>query len=419
MPAEPTIQEVGDAVAELHKAIKKGTLTEAKSEKIDIVLDAYETKNQELVAVLSQAKKNEDAVTELKAELEAKGVEAGKTRELVDKLEIALAKSITSNDGANHRESPEYKAFERFVMMDADKLTMEIKAELRTDSATEGGVLVTSEMESQIVKAITEIDPIRQIARVRPIAAKSLVVPIETAIPVAQYEGEAELSTESIQAYGSETLTAFRLTHTVPITRDMLMDAAFDMNAEIMDSSARAFAFGEGNGFVVGDGHKVPFGFLSDSRVEQISSLSDDVGVLQADDIINIQGELKTGYNGTLVMNRRTLAVLRRARSEGHTAGVETGGYLWSPALDGPAASTLGGSPYILANSMPDIATDSLSVAYGDFGIGYLIIDRTSTEVIRDDLTRKKEAIVEFTIHRWNTGKVVLPEAIKLLKLDT
>jgi HK97 family phage major capsid protein len=115
-------------------------------------------------------------------------------------------------------------------------------------------------------------------------------------------------------------------------------------------------------------------------------------------------------------MNRRTLAKLRRERAGGSTT--TDGPYLWSPALDGPAMSTLGGSPYILANSMPEIGNDALCIAYGDFGIGYLILDRTATEVIRDDFTRKKNAIVEFTIHRWNTGKVVLPESIKLLKLD-
>ena len=196
------------------------------------------------------------------------------------------------------------------------------------------------------------------------------------------------------------------------------MNSAFDMNAEILDASARAFAFGEGNGFVVGNGHKVPFGFLNDTRVEQVASLG-AIGVLQADDILNIQGELKVGYNGTLVMNRRTLSALRRQRAgSGFAAADSQGGYLWSPALDGGASAQLGGSNYILANSMPDIANDALAIAYGDFSSGYLILDRTATEIIRDDFTRKKEAIVEFTIHRWNTGKVILPEAIKILKLS-
>jgi HK97 family phage major capsid protein len=413
---EPTLQEVNEAFAELKKAVDAGTLTEEKSVKIDLILDAYETKNQELTAATKQVESHESSITEFKKELETKGLEAGKMREQIDKFEIVLAKSIEQKGNIDPKETIEYKAFNSFIIDGSEKLDIETKAELRTDFATEGGVLVTSEMENQILKKITEIDGIRQIARVRPISGKSLVVPIETAIPVANYEGEAEVSEESVQTYGSETLTAYRLTHTVPITRDMLMDSAFDMNSEILDTSARAFAFGEGNKFVSGDGLKQPHGFLNDSRITQVSSLSSTIGTLSGDDILNIQGQLKVGYTGTLVMNRRTLAKLRRERAGGSTT--TDGPYLWSPALDGPAMSTLGGSPYILANSMPDINNDALCIAYGDFGIGYLILDRTATEVIRDDFTRKKNAIVEFTIHRWNTGKVVLPESIKLLKLD-
>ena len=67
---------------------------------------------------------------------------------------------------------------------------------------------------------------------------------------------------------------------------------------------------------------------------------------------------------------------------------------------------------------MPDIASNAYPIAYGDFRTAYLIVDRTAVEMIRDDYTQKKLAIVEFTIHRWNTGKTVMPEAIKLLKLD-
>ncbi len=411
MPKEYTIQEVGHAFEALKKSVEDGSFTEEKRERIELVLDAHEDTNQKLTAAIKVTENHETEIKAFKEELEKKGTEAGKMREQVDKLEIALAKSIETKQTDDYHDSVEYKAFDSFIKGGPDALDIETKVALRTDKATEGGVLVISEMETRILKKITEIDPIRSVARVRPTSKKSLVVPVELTIPVAQYEGEAETGTDSVATYGSETLTAFRLTHTAPITRDMLMDSSFDMESEIMDASARAFAFGEGAAFVSGSGHKEPFGFLTDSRITQVSSVSGTGGTITGDDILNIQGELKEGYIGTLVMNRRVLATLRQEQSA-------SGGYLWDPGLNGPRMSEIGGSAYILANSMPDAAVDSLSLAYGDFGIGYLIIDRTATEVIRDDLTLKKKAMVEFTIHRWNTGKVVLPEAIKILKLD-
>lgn len=409
--AELTLDEVGKAVDELRKTVEAKSFDQEKVEKINKVLDSYEEKNQELVKAHKQIENHEATIKEFKEELEKKGLEAGKIREQVDALEIALAKSISGNDPASYRDKQEYKALHSFVIDGSERMPAEYKAELRTDGATEGGVLVIPEMEMNILKNITEIDPIRSIARVRPISSKSLIVPIEKTIPVAQYEGEAETSQESVGTYGSETLTAFRLTHTVPITRDMLMDSSFNMEAEIMDASARAFAFGEGNGFVLGTGFKQPTGFLNDPRIGGLQGTGGS-GAISADDPIRLQGELKTGYSGTFVLNRRVLANLRTKKS---TDGV----YLWQPGLNGPAMATLSGDPYIIANSMPDLGGSAKVLAYGDFGVGYLIVDRTATEVIRDDYTRKKDAIVEYTIHRWNTGKVVLPEAIKVLTLES
>ena len=65
---------------------------------------------------------------------------------------------------------------------------------------------------------------------------------------------------------------------------------------------------------------------------------------------------------------------------------------------------------------MPNKATNAFPIAFGDFFRGYTIVDRTGTRFIRDEVTRKKEAIVEFEVMRWNTGQVTLVEAIKLLK---
>ena len=86
--------------------------------------------------------------------------------------------------------------------------------------------------------------------------------------------------------------------------------------------------------------------------------------------------------------------------------------------MSGPVSATLNGFPYILANSMPDEGTDTFPVAFGDFRRAYTIVDRTGMTVIRDEFSLKKQAIVEFTMNRWNTGQVVLVEPIVLLKCE-
>jgi HK97 family phage major capsid protein len=86
------------------------------------------------------------------------------------------------------------------------------------------------------------------------------------------------------------------------------------------------------------------------------------------------------------------------------------------PGLNGPVANSLAGFPYAVANTMADEANNSYSLAFGDFRRGYTIVDRTGMSVVRDEFTLKKKAIVEFTMNRWNTGIVTLPEAIKVTK---
>ncbi len=187
------------------------------------------------------------------------------------------------------------------------------------------------------------------------------------------------------------------------------MDSSFNMESEIFGDAGEAFAQKEGNKFILGTNVKQPEGITVNPTVVANARTSETSATVTADDMIRLTGDLKTGYNPVYVLNRKTLAHLRTLKSA-------SGGFLWQPGMDGPVANTINGFPYVLAIDMPDIASNSLSVAFGDFMRGYVIVDRTGVNIIRDDFAKKRQAIVEFTIHRWNYGKVVLPEAIKLLK---
>lgn len=390
--ADPTMNDVMIGVKELRDEFEKKSPNFEKIDKIEADLQKQEEKNQEF---LSESKAAE------KRELELK--------ERMDVMEAELARSGGAGEGKNYKDSDEYKALHAFVKDGAYALNQEQKAALRTDSDVQGGFLVAPEMDNAITKKITEVSAIRSVARVRTIGAKSLAVPVRATIPAAQYEGEAEQGPEDTSTYANETLTAFRQTVTIPVTQDMLMDAAFNMEAEIMADAAEAFALGEGTGFVAGTGFKQPEGFTVDDRVVSNARTSAVSATIGFDDMMNLTGDLKEGYNPIYVLNRRTLAFLRTLKGgDGHP--------LWQPGMNGVVANTLNGFPYLIANDMPDIASNSISVAFGDFTRGYTIVDRTGLAVIRDELTQKKKAIVEFTLQRWNTGQVTLPEAIKLLK---
>lgn len=360
-------------------------------EVINTKLDAYEAANQELVAQLEGHKQ---------AEL--------KLVEQLEMLEGEIARKVNTNPDIDYKQLPEYKALEEMVIKGVIE-DPEVKQLLRTDSDPAGGFLTTTEMDNQITKKITEISPVRAVARVRTTSEKSLMIPVRNVILQASYEGETATSDDDTSTYQAETLTPFRLAVTVPITWDMLQDSAFDMEAEIFGDAQESFAQKEGNKFILGTGVKEPAGFIDNADVQAAARDGSGSSTYTADDLLLLTGDLKTGYNPNYMLNRRELAFIRTLKgSDGH--------FLWQPGLNGVVASTLNGFNYIIANDMPDKATDAFPIAFADFFRGYTIIDRTGTRIIRDEVTRKKEAIVEFEIMRWNTGQVILVEAIKLLK---
>ena len=67
--------------------------------------------------------------------------------------------------------------------------------------------------------------------------------------------------------------------------------------------------------------------------------------------------------------------------------------------------------------STPDIAADATALAFGDFGRGYLVVDRAGVRVLRDPYSAKPYVLF-YTTKRVGGG-VQDFDAIKLLKFGT
>ena len=112
--------------------------------------------------------------------------------------------------------------------------------------------------------------------------------------------------------------------------------------------------------------------------------------------------------------NRRTLAYLRTLKDSNNR-------YLWS----GPFGDAAAGSPATINGyrytsdfiDMDDFDVDNgIPIIFADFMRFYCITDRTDMVMIRDEYTRKTEAIVEFTFMKWTDGQPVIKEAAILLR---
>ena len=65
---------------------------------------------------------------------------------------------------------------------------------------------------------------------------------------------------------------------------------------------------------------------------------------------------------------------------------------------------------------MPDIAADSLSIAFGDMGQAYQIVDRMGIRVLRDPYTNKP--YIKFYTTKRVGGDVLNFEALKIVQFS-
>ena len=108
-------------------------------------------------------------------------------------------------------------------------------------------------------------------------------------------------------------------------------------------------------------------------------------------------------------MNAATVARLRKFKTT-------DGAFIWQPGLQAGAPATLLGYPVIEAEDMPDVAANSLSIAFGNFRLGYLIAERSETAILRDPYSNKP--FVGFYATKRVGGCVLNAEAVKLMRFS-
>jgi HK97 family phage major capsid protein len=110
------------------------------------------------------------------------------------------------------------------------------------------------------------------------------------------------------------------------------------------------------------------------------------------------------------MMNRKTAAVVRKLKE------ATSDQYLWSPGLISGQPDQMLGYPVLLAEEMPDVAANSLSIAFGNFQAGYTIIRQPGIRMLTDPYTDKPN--VRLAAYERVGGGVTNSEAIKVIKFS-
>jgi HK97 family phage major capsid protein len=336
----------------------------------------------------------------------------------MDSQAVAAARPALS--GAKGRASPFVDGYLRKGLESG----VELKALAGTTEAA-GGYAVPEDLDSEIGRLLTSISPIRAIANVVRVGSagyRKLVTAGGTPSGwVSETAGRPETATPTFV----EVAPPFGELYANPAaSQAMLDDAAFDVEAWLAQEIATEFARAEGSAFVGGNGVNRPKGFLAGPTSAQgdsarafgtlqylASGAAGAFGANPGDKLIDLVQVLRPPYRqgAVFVMNSATASTIRKFKTS-------DGAFLWQPGLAVGQPDTLLGYPVVEAEDMPDVAADSLSIAFGNFRAGYLIAERTETQILRDPYTNKP--FVHFYATKRVGGQVANSEAIKLLKFS-
>lgn len=321
-------------------------------------------------------------------------------------------------------EAVEHKAvFDAYIRRGEEGGLRELEAKaLSSGSGTDGGYLVPPETDTEIGRRISVVSPMRALSTVRTVSSAVLKKPFATTGLATGWMAETaarpQTNTPQLAQLSFPTMELYAMP---AATQALLDDAAVDIESWIAGEVDIVFAEQEGDAFIRGDGVNKPKGFLSYPTVADSAWSWGNIGHVASgaagawqptdpsDTLIELVYALKAGHrqNGTFMMNRRTQADIRKFKDA-------DGNYLWRPPAAAGQPPSLMGFPIAEAEEMPDVAANSLSVAFGDFRSGYLVVDRAGVRILRDPYSAKPYVLF-YTTKRVGGG-VQNFEAIKVVK---
>lgn len=290
----------------------------------------------------------------------------------------------------------------------------------------DGGFLVPADVSGRIVTKVYELSPIRKISAVQPISSDRLEGIEDLGEAAAGWVSEVGARGDSTTPQvGKYEIVAHEMYGQPKATQKLLDDSSVDIEAWLAAKTADKFARVEGTAFVAGTGVGQPRGFTTYTtaatadgtrawgQIEHVvTGANGAFHTTQADPLFDLIAAFRPDYlaNARWVTKRTVIAAIRKFKTSA------TSEYIWQPGLQAGQPSQILGFPVVIAEDMPALATNSLSMALGDFSRAYQIVDRMGIRTLRDPYTDKP--YVKFYSTRRVGGQVVNFEALKFIKFS-
>lgn len=203
------------------------------------------------------------------------------------------------------------------------------------------------------------------------------------------------------------------------LSQNQLEDSAFNLIDILADLYAEAFALDENEDFLTGAGGNHARGILANRNGAEyapedgvVSVNSGNASGLTADGLIDLVYDLDDQYAGDAIMvaAKATYRDIRKLKGQDND-------YLWERGL-GEARMEVLGVPALQDEAMPAVAANAYPIIYGNFRVGYVIVDRVGMSVrrVEDTTTAGQNTIALFGRKRFG-GAVVAPWAFRVQKV--
>lgn len=217
-------------------------------------------------------------------------------------------------------------------------------------------------------------------------------------------EGEEIPLSDTMNDFTTNSVEGHKLAVLVKTDGAFIRDAAFDFEGYLTKRFAKNFARAEDNAFINGTGVNMPTGILDPAAGAGVALNTESITY---DDVIKLFFATKEEYrrNGIWMMNDKTALHLRTLKDE-------NGNYLWNHSND-----TILGKRVIISEYMPDMASGTMPVVFGDFNY-YWIIERRPVSV---RCLKERFAPTDQIGHlamEFLDGKLVRREAIQGISID-
>ena len=360
----------------------------------------------------------EDAATydKMEADVVALGKEVERLeRQAVVDLEMTKPTSTpivnkpdakTGGDTKTGRASDEYKR-SFWNAMRSKAARPEILDALQVGTDSEGGYLVPDEFEKTLIQALEEENLIRQLATVVSSSFGDKKIPIVASKGTADWTDEEAPMHESDDTFGVVNLGAHKLSTMIKVSEELLNDSVFSLETYIAQEFARRIGRAEEQAFIVANGTGKPTGLFHSAEIGVTSAAA----AISLDDIIDLYHSLREPYrrNAVFLTNDATIKAIRKLKDN-------SGQYLWQPSIQAGQPDTILNRPVRTSGYVPAVEAAAKVIAFGDFKY-YWIADRQGRSFQRLNELYAATGQVGFRATQRVDGKLILPEAIKVLQM--